>query len=229
MLTTVAEVAARADLGVIGAVLPVDGDAIVRGKYADRAANPCEPSRSNDIVRAIGDVIDGYVLNPNGSERLPVENIVIIGDDRQIPMANIVDDANYSNERVFAQGFAGNNESISALVAGMYRSDDPYGTDAGIRVRDHELFVPDRAVGRLLETPAEIILSLDNFVEFGGRLDPDTERNALQTGYEFLEDGAALNADNLDADGYSTTRVFGENWTDETLDHRPRTCLARST
>ena len=153
--------------------------------------------------------------------RPSIENIVIVGDDRQIPMANIVDDANYSNERTFAPGFTGNNESISALVAGMYRTDDPYGTDAGIRVRDHELFVPERAVGRLVESPAEIIRSLKNFVDpdFAGRLDPDTAAaNALQTGYEFLEDGAELNAANLEDLGYEVDRVFGETWTDGMLE-----------
>ena len=105
---------------------------------------------------------------------------------------------NFANERTFSQNWTGNNATVAALVAGMYRTDDPYGTDAGIRVRDHELFVATRAVGRLVETPAEISRSLKNFVDpFNGRLDSGTERNALQTGYEFLQDGAIENIDAL--------------------------------
>ena len=113
------------------------GGHAVEDAYRARFADPCNPLRSNDVVRAIGKVIDSYTAARPG-----IRNIVIIGDDRQIPMANIVDDTNFANERTFAQDFVGNDESIAALLAGMYRTDDPYGTTAGIRVRDHELFVP---------------------------------------------------------------------------------------
>ena len=116
-------VAASPEFGVIGAVINVDGDAAVRAAYQNRFADPCKPLLSNDVVSAIGDVIDTYTLVRPG-----IEYIVLVGDDRQIPMANIVDDANFANERTFSQNFIGNNESISALVAGMYRTDDPYGT-----------------------------------------------------------------------------------------------------
>ena len=134
-------------------------------------------------------------------------------------MANIVDDTNFANERTFAQDFSGNNESISALLAGMYRTDDPYGTTAGISVRNHELFVPERAVGRLVETPTEIIRSLNNFMTYRGRLDPSTTQNtALETGYEFLSDGAELNAKNLEAGGYNNVvRLINNAWTDGAL------------
>ena len=134
-------------------------------------------------------------------------------------MANIVDDTNFANERTFAQDFSGNNESISALLAGMYRTDDPYGTTAGVSVRNHELFVPERAVGRLVETPTEIIQSLTNFTKYNGRLDPSTTQNtALETGYEFLSDGAELNAKNLEAGGYnSVVRLINNAWTDGAL------------
>ena len=78
--------------------------------------------------------------------------------------------------------------------------------------------MPDRSVGRLVETPGEIVASLDNFLNYGGRLDPGTARSAVQTGYEFLEDGAQLNSDNLTAAGYSVTELFGEEWTASDLE-----------
>ena len=121
-------VAVAKQFGVSGAIIPVDGDPAVQTAYRARFADACNPLRSNDVVRAIGTVIDRYTAVRPG-----IRNIVIIGDDRQIPMANIVDDTNFANERTFAQDFSGNNESISALLAGMYRTDDPYGTTAGSR------------------------------------------------------------------------------------------------
>ncbi len=215
ILAKLSAVATAAD--VVGTVLPIEADPTVQAAFRARAAQPCDPERSNDVVRAIGDLIAAY---STAQPEIEVDNVVIVGDDRQIPMANIVDDANFANERTFSQEFTGdsNNESIAALAAGTYRSDDPYGTDAGIRIRDHELFVPTRAVGRLVESPAEIIAYLDNFLTFDGQLDPDTEqRTALQTGYEFLADGAQLNVDNLEAAGYQVDTLIDETWTDGDL------------
>ena len=214
ILDAAQSVADAKTLGVSGAIIPVEGTFQgghdVENAYKARFADPCNPVRSNDVVRAIGKVIDSYTAARPG-----IRNIVIIGDDRQIPMANIVDDTNFANERTFAQDFSGNNESISALLAGMYRTDDPYGTTAGISVRNHELFVPERAVGRLVETPTEIIRSLTNFTKYNGRLDPSTAQNtALETGYEFLADGAELNAKNLEAGGYNNVvRLINNAWT----------------
>ena len=43
-------------------------------------------------------------------------------------------------------------------------------------------------VGRLVETPAEIVAALDQYLAVHGRIDPTT---ALSSGYDFLSDGAA--------------------------------------
>ena len=175
-------------------------------RYRARFADACNPLRSNDVVRAIGKVIDRYTAVRPG-----IRNIVIIGDDRQIPMANIVDDTNFANERTFAQDFSGNNESISALLAGMYRTDDPYGTTAGIQVRDHELFVPDRAVGRLgrdTHRDHQVVGQLHHLP--GTARSGDDTNTALETGYEFLADGAELNAKNLGDKGYSVVRLIND-------------------
>ena len=58
-----------------------------------------------------------------------------------------------------------------------------------------------------------------NFINYSGRLDPSTTQNtALETGYEFLADGAELNAKNLVAGGYSSVvRFINDAWTDGAL------------
>ena len=78
------------DLGVIGLVVPIDGSAAVWAALNQSKDDRCNPEASNNVVRAIGDLIDTY---PD------VENIVIIGDDAQIPMARIPDGTSVSNER----------------------------------------------------------------------------------------------------------------------------------
>ncbi|NIW29572.1 MAG: hypothetical protein GWN07_20420, partial [Actinobacteria bacterium] len=45
-------------------------------------------------------------------------------------------------------------------------------------------------LGRLVEDADQIVTSLDHFVQYGGKLDPDTFASAVVSGYDFLTDGA---------------------------------------
>ncbi len=60
------------------------------------------PQAANDVVRGIGALIDTYTAGPDQimstSDDLPITNIVIVGDDSQVPFARLVDNATYSNE-----------------------------------------------------------------------------------------------------------------------------------
>ena len=44
-------------------------------------------------------------------------------------------------------------------------TDDAYGTTAGIAVNEHELFVPDVALGRLVETPEDMVAAINTFLD----------------------------------------------------------------
>ena len=56
------------------------------------------------------------------------------------------------------------------------------------------LYVPDVALGRLIETPKQIQDQIDRFSSAHGALDPQTAR---VTGYDFLADGAQSVFDSL--------------------------------
>lgn len=180
--------AARTDLGFDGAVVAVDGDPAVQAAYAvfDAASTRCSPDAANAVVSAIGAVLDRVrAANPD------LVDIVVVGDDTQIPFARVPDGTALSNEQSFADELTGNNELVGALARGYVLTDNAYGSTAGIAVNDHELFVPERAVGRLVETPEEITSALTRFAapsdDGPGVLDVDS---ALVTGYDFLADGA---------------------------------------
>ncbi len=49
------------------------------------------------------------------------------------------------------------------------------------------MFVPDVALGRLIETPAEVVGQVDRYIAANGILDPTTADIA---GYDFLRDGS---------------------------------------
>jgi hypothetical protein len=202
------------DLGVIGAVVAIDADPGVLAELQDLslAGKRCNPHESNDVVREVGELIDGIIASlPSDT----VRNIVLVGGDEMVPFARIPDGTTISNERSHGLTFEGNNETIGALLAGYYFSDDPYGSDAGILVNNHELFVPRRAVGRLVETPVDIAGALFNFRDYDGLLDPSS--GATVTGYDFLSDGAALVESNLTSEGFSVTSLINETWTRQDL------------
>ena len=110
----------------------------------------------------------------------------------------------------------------NSLALGYLLTDDPYADATPLGVGSRELFVPDLAIGRLVEMPAEIKVALDNYVTFDGLLDPQT---ALSTGYDFLDDGAeeiakALRDNELgpNGDGLTTAELRGDLWDSAALD-----------
>ena len=85
-----------------------------------------------------------------------------------------------------------------ALAANKYLSDDPLAVADPVRPDDlsGSLFLPDLAVGRLVETPGEITTAIATFISQDGVLDlsvldPVNGHKVLVTGYDFLTDSAA--------------------------------------
>ncbi|MHB8684691.1 MAG: dockerin type I domain-containing protein [Dehalococcoidia bacterium] len=206
--------AGRGDLGVTGAVIPVEGNAAVASAYAGWDANPCSPTGANAVVTAINAMVDGY----RGG--LPdLQNVVITGDDDVIPFARIPDLTHVSNERDYASDIVainGEGALLGSFVTSNVLSDNPYGAFHPVPWLDHQLYVPNVAVGRLVETPGQIVAQVDQFVRFNGTLDPKT---ALTTGYDFLSDGATQVANALDGivGAANDTRLINNTWTSADL------------
>ena len=115
---------------------------------------------------------------------------MIVGGDQVIPFARLDDfTVTAGNEMGYASSFAINTDLFSTLNAGQMLSDDPYGDVNPVPYLNRQLYIPELSVGRLIETPAEIVDTLNRFVSpaVSGHLDPTT---SLTTGYDFLFDGA---------------------------------------
>jgi CSLREA domain-containing protein len=180
--------AAFTSLGFPNVVLSVDAYAPVRTAYTNWNANPGSPAAANGVVQAINSTIDSQIRSqPNGAG---LKYIVIVGGDNVIPFARLDDfTVTASNEAGYASTFGTNTDLYSTLNAGQMLSDDPYGTTSPVPYLTRQLYVPNLSVGRLVETPADIVRTLNNFVStsVGGHLDPTS---SLTTGYDFLFDGA---------------------------------------
>ena len=169
--------------GVIGAIIPVDSYSTVQNAYSQWNSNPCSVDAANGVVAAIAAVVDQLRAgNPT------VQNLVIVGADDQIPMARIADGTTESNERDYGASAAVGQDNVEAdaLSLGYYFSDAPYATSQPPGVGSATLYTPELAVGRLVETDAQIEGALTRFDSSNGDLDA---KASLTTGYSFLTSG----------------------------------------
>src|SRR3954454_4796807 len=179
----------RAD--VAGLVVPVDADASTVAAYNAWNGSPCSASAANGVVDAVNAVVRRYKNLPAISGGAPnLTSVVLVGSDQQLPMRRITDLTWSANENGYAESDSTDSSHDNPLSAaqkqGDLLSDDAYGSLTPLSWADRRLYLPDLAVGRLVETPEEIQGQLDQFTGAGGALTPST---ALTTGYDFLADG----------------------------------------
>jgi hypothetical protein len=170
----------------------------------------CTPVSANNAVQAIAAVIKTQkTLQPT------IQNIVLIGGDDRLPMYRQADTTTLANEKDNADAIGTDNPIAAASRDRFFLTDDPYGTLNPLRWLDRAFYVPDLAVGRVVETDSEITGQIaqyrgakdPNGNTSPGRLDP---RTALVTGYDFMADSADATASTLANASYSTTTKVDE-------------------
>ncbi len=189
------------------AVLFIDAQPGLAGLYDIWDKNPCDVDAANEIVTAINEAVD----NVRAQSSLELQNVVIVGGDEIIPFFRTPDPTLRWNERHFAGDIASTGSATwGALLTSHSLTDAPYGTLHPIAWLDRYLFVPEIGVGRLVESPEDIMAQVQAFLDSGGRLSPGT---GLSVGYDFLADGAAEIADEFAAAGRPVDRLINETWT----------------
>jgi CSLREA domain-containing protein len=199
---------AFSNLGFPSVILSVDRFASVQNAYAAWNATPGDPAKANAVVRAINAVVDSEIRQKTNGAGL--KYLVLVGGDQVIPFARLGDFTASGNESGYASTFANNTDLFSSLRLGNFLSDDPYGDLNPVPYLNRQLYVPELAVGRLVETPTQIIGTVNRFVSFSGRLAPQT---ALTTGYDFLADGAQKVKTSFDGRlGAGSTGLINNTW-----------------
>ena len=200
---------ANASGAVSADILDVDALAGTSSAYDAWDANPCSVLSVNGVVSSIADAILGIRANQD------IDHVLVIGGDDIIPFGRVKDGTTIANEQSYTNTFtSGNNNALrTAFSESFVLTDDPYADSApaAIANTDRVVYVPEVAMGRLVENPAEITSALNNFVLFGGLLDPQT---GFVAGYDFLDDGAEETADRLDevVSPGSVQRLINETW-----------------
>jgi len=199
---------------VKGMILPVDSNSTVRDAYAAWDGNAADPRAANDVAAAIRLVLRDAILSHH-----KVKYVVIIGSDEIVPFHRVPDETYLANEYTYATRahLVQPSALYASLLHGYVMTDDYYVDTEPVSWMGRELYVPDRAVGRLVETPADIIRMLNEFETSGGELVIET---ALVTGYDFLTD-AGINITNALLDkGINANDIdvlISESWTGSDL------------
>lgn len=196
---------------VDGAVLSIDAAPAVQAARAALDANPCSMSARSALTTAI----NAYVAAQLGGERSHISSIVLIGGDDIVPLAPVAQHTAQFNEASHAADLRRTTAPdgsacpatvaastvdacatpLSAAAAGNFiLSDDPYGLANAYRSLGGYLYVPTVGVGRLVETPRQIIDATARFVSASGVLAADS---TLAVGYGAWSELPALVTENL--------------------------------
>jgi uncharacterized delta-60 repeat protein len=198
------------DFDVKGAVLPIDGDPTVSGDYQAWDASPCSVQAANKIVTDTNKLVDR--LRPGLND---LRYVVVVGSDEVVPFGRVADRSVTGNEAsagadAALRGIA--NAESAALSGGFVLSDNPYGDVNPSTFGATPFYVPQLAVGRLVETPTDITNAIDQYVSSNGVRTPTASFNAA---YDWMK-GAGQTVDSslsprVPAGAASTQ--FNDTWT----------------
>jgi len=184
------ELAARPE--VQGAVMDVGSDSWVAFFNQQADLNPQCPYGKNLVAEAIRAIIERS--RPGNA----LEYIVLVGGDGVLPFFRQPDEAMLGPEIDYIPPVFEFSTSQASLRNNYFLSQDRYGARCEISRKLSRLPIPELAVGRLVETPDEVINVLNAYLETSGGVGPNPT-GVLVTGYDFLEDAAEEIAAELQA------------------------------
>ena len=156
LLARLNDLARHPDVG--GEIVRLDRYPSVQRTYEAWNAAPTDVDAANQAAAAIRSVVLDQLNRDTG-----LQYIVLVGDDRVLPFRRIIDPSEQFPESRY-QHVDESNPTGAAMKANYYLSDDYY-ADREPTLRDaREFYIPDVAIGRLIETPQEMINTIDGFL-----------------------------------------------------------------
>ena len=202
-------------LGEKGIVLDVSKDMTVKQAYDNWVVT--DPDSANDVANAV----DNYLNNKIDNHYSNTEYVIIVGDDRIIPFYRIEDtscpccdcygsccteeDYYYCDHEVSDSSSVG-----SSIRANRILTDNLYG-DIKSGLFEFGIITPELAVSRLIESPDQIVNTLDVYKTEGSLVTPNV---ITMTGWDFMADSITETADVYETElGVSPTRCIGASCT----------------
>lgn len=212
------------------AAADVEDSAITLAR-AELDDNPCSMPRRAALVSAINDAIATAISD----HRDQITSVVVIGGDDIIPFAPVAQhtsqftEASHSADLRLTETADGPCPEVetgevdpcatplsAAAAASVILTDDAYGLANAYASMGGHLYVPTVGLGRLVETPVDISMAVERFVQTGGVLAADS---SLTGGYGAWAELPALVDSALDWRSSDVSLPSGESdtWTKSDL------------
>ena len=175
---------------VQGVLLYLDNVPAIVSAYTAWDAAPTNSGLANAVTDAIHDYLYDAATGQITTVYTKVENLVIVGDDRLVPFRRMTDYTALFSENSYVASVNPASTVGSAVANNKYLTDDylaDYGGDA-TAIANNVLYLPDVAVGRLVESPAEIAGTINTFITQGGQISLPSPNRVLVTGRDFFTD-----------------------------------------
>ena len=167
-----------------GVVVDVSASTRIRNLNAQADAAATCPYAKTIVAEAIRDVVNTF-RDANGT----LKYVVLAGGDSVIPFFRYADDSGLGPESDYNPPVSDTSASQASLRWNNVLGQDAYGARTDLDLKGGTLPVPDLAVGRLVETPAEITGMIDQYLGLRNGTLPAPQRS-LVTGYDFLTSAA---------------------------------------
>jgi hypothetical protein len=205
---------------VDGQILQVETNTSVAAAYDAWIRDLMNTTKANNVTSAIRNLVMATL-----EDTPDVEYIVIVGHDEMIPFRRVLDRTRHPESNYEGSVSAGTAQR-GACRDDMSLTDDYYADREPSREDGHEIYIPDYALGRLIERPGEIVTIIDKFLSDAGF----TANNVLVTGYDFIQSEAQQMCDVWRTDlgsGDVDCELIGGGWSgdqlrDKQLDSVPR-------
>ncbi len=195
---------------VRGIVVQVESTPAVAAAYSAWNQHLDEPDYANSVTEAIHGLIDVQV-----AAHPEIKYLVLVGDDRIIPMRREPNEA-YDCAEPGCGGWETGYLDVtcsstvgSALCHEQNLSDNYFGDKVIETWALHQPYVPDLAVGRLIENPTEIVTQIDLFLASDGRV----PTRAGVVGADHARDGARAARDEWQGKGLPVDVLISNSWT----------------
>jgi hypothetical protein len=197
---------------VNGTIVRLDEEPAVAAAYQawDQHSPATDPTHTNEYANAVAEAIR-EVIRARFDQDPDLWYILLVGDDRIIPYRRL-DDRSPFGEHTYRH-VAVTTTVGAAMAQDKILTDDFYGDIIPDPAPGHPFYIPDRPVGRLVETPEGIMAAIDAFLA----QDSTLASSALVTGYDLVTDLAWDEVGLFHADGVATTRLIGSYWDGQDL------------
>ncbi|MEZ4728173.1 MAG: pre-peptidase C-terminal domain-containing protein [Caldilineaceae bacterium] len=199
---------------VQGTIIDLNQNNVIRDAYSAWQSDLTSVDKANAVASAIRTLI----LNRR-QEQGTLNYLVLVGDDRALPFYRIRDLTDLYPEKTYGETDK-THPTGAALYGNYYLSDDYYADREPTPYQGHELYLPDVAVGRLVEAPADMMRIIDAFLASPVTTLADQDA-VFVSGYDFVQDMAtnictAWQSD-YGAAGIANCSLIGDNWLGATL------------